>query len=267
MFVESSQVVSTPADGKGYHRLGNPSGIDRVHAGVFLNIRVAAADAGLARRFWHVAVVLSVPGARTGVLHHTPSDSDGVCRSPHEPSPSSSFPGGAHDQTASDGARLLATSNAVNAVSRILTGYAGDKLGRQNTLVITLLLAAGSVFAFWLSNVLTSDPVSSKLWPVFITFYSFSAGGYYALFPALIAEVFGLRQYAAVNAFVLFVRGLGTMFGSPMGGQLVESSREEGTRAYASVAYWDGALLVGAVVCCVDVRWADAKGKGWKWIA
>ena len=97
-------------------------------------------------------------------------------------------------------------------------------------------------------------------------FYSFFAGGYYALFPALIAEVFGIRQYAAVNAFILFVRGLGTVFGSPVGGQLLGSS-EEGSRAYASVAYWDGALLAGATLFCVGVRWAHGRGKPWKWIA
>lgn len=171
--------------------------------------------------------------------------------------------------TASDGANLLAASNAINAVSRILSGYAGDRLGRQNTLLITLFLAAASVFAFWLSSVLTTTGPSSStptLWIAFIVLYSVSAGGYYALFPALIAEVFGIRQYAAVNAFILFVRGLGTMFGSPVGAQLL-GSKDQGTRAYASIAYWDGALLIGATMCCVGVRWADGKGKGWKWIA
>ncbi|RYP81551.1 hypothetical protein DL769_001959 [Monosporascus sp. CRB-8-3] len=168
--------------------------------------------------------------------------------------------------TASKGASLLAASNAVNTISRVLTGYAGDRFGRQNTLILTLFLAACSVFAFWLTSVLTTTSSSLSFWLAFIALYSFSAGGCYALFPALIAEVFGARQYAAVNAFILFVRGLGTMFGSPVGGQLVGSS-EEGTGAYVSIAYWDGALLMGATVCCVAVRWADGKGKGWKWIA
>jgi MFS family permease len=170
--------------------------------------------------------------------------------------------------SASNGASFLAASNAINAVSRVLTGYAGDRLGRQNTLVLTLLVAASSVFAFWLSSVQAAAAGSSSasLWLAFIVLYSLSAGGYYALFPALIAEVFGIRQYAAVNAFILFVRGLGTMFGSPVGGQLLGNS-EDGTKAYASVAYWDGALLMGATLCCVGVRWADGKGKGWKWVA
>ncbi|KAI0165399.1 major facilitator superfamily domain-containing protein [Hypoxylon sp. FL1284] len=167
----------------------------------------------------------------------------------------------------SQGANYLAASNAINAVSRVLTGYAGDRLGRQNTLVLTLLLAATSVFALWLSSVLAAaSPSSLPLWLAFIALYSVSAGGYYALFPALIAEVFGIRHYAAVNAFILFVRGLGTMFGSPVGGQLLGSA-ELGAAAYAGIAYWDGALLMGATACCVGVRLADGKGKGWKWIA
>ncbi|KAI0405667.1 major facilitator superfamily domain-containing protein [Xylaria palmicola] len=169
-------------------------------------------------------------------------------------------------QTATEGANLLAASNAINAVSRILTGYAGDRLGRQNLVAITLLLSGSSVFAFWLSSVLASTSASFSLWLAFIVFYSFSAGGYYALFPALIAEVFGIQQYASVNAFILFVRGLGTLFGTPIGGQLLGSSLE-GAKAYARVAYWDGALLMGATACCVGVRWADGKGSGWKWIA
>lgn len=170
-------------------------------------------------------------------------------------------------QTASNGATLLAASNAINAASRVLTGYAGDRLGRQNTLILTLLLAALSVFAFWLSSVLAAtSATASTLWLVFVVLYSCAAGGYYGLFPALIAEVFGIRQYAAVNASILFVRGLGTMFGSPVGGTLL-GGPAEGTAAYASIAYWDGALLMGATLCCAGVRWADGKGRGWKWIA
>jgi MFS family permease len=126
-------------------------------------------------------------------------------------------------------------------------------------------MAAVSVFGLWLTST-SAGASSASLWLAFIALYSFSSGGYYALFPALIAEVFGIRQYAAVNAFILFVRGLGTMFGSPVGGQLLGTS-EEGVAAYSSIAYWDGALLMGATVCCAGVRWADAKGKGWKWIA
>ncbi|KAH6640874.1 major facilitator superfamily domain-containing protein [Chaetomium tenue] len=177
---------------------------------------------------------------------------------------------------ASRGASLLAASSAVNAVARVLTGYVGDRWGRQNMLVVTMAVAGGSVLGLWLGSAggLGVRGVGGEgegglgvgLWLAFVVVYSFAIGGYYALFPALVADVFGIRQYAAVNAFILMVRGLGTMFGSPVGGQLL-GAPDEGARAYVSVAYWDGALLMAATVCCAGVRWADAKGKGWRWIA
>ncbi|KAI0008687.1 major facilitator superfamily domain-containing protein [Xylariaceae sp. FL0662B] len=163
----------------------------------------------------------------------------------------------------SKGANLLAASNAINAVSRVATGYLGDRLGRQNTLVLTVLLAMASVFAFWQTSV---NGDSDSLWLAFIIIYSVSAGGYYALFPATIAEVFGIRQYAAVNGFIYFIRGLGTMFGSPVGGQLLGKGTD-GPSAYAKIVYWDGALLLGATICLAGVRYVDARGKGWNWVA
>ncbi|KAH8585827.1 major facilitator superfamily domain-containing protein [Bisporella sp. PMI_857] len=165
--------------------------------------------------------------------------------------------------SSSQGATLLAASSAINAVSRIATGYAGDRLGRQNTLVLTVLVAMVSIFAFWLTSVVQA---SSSLWYGFIVIYNIAAGGYYALFPATIAEVFGIRQYAAVNGFIYFIRGLATMFGSPVGGQLL-GRIADGPGAYVKVVYWDGALLLGATACVAGVRWTDARGKGWNWIA
>lgn len=181
----------------------------------------------------------------------------------------------------SQGANFLAIANAINAVARIITGYLGDRMGRQNTLIAALLLSSTSVFVFWLGSIdyLPSHSsttarlsalenghagTSKKLWMAFIVVYSVGAGGYYALFPALIAEVFGIRAYPAVNAFLLFVRGLGTMLGSPVGGRLLGEKRDE----YRGLACWDGALLMASVVCCFGVRWADARGKGgWRWVA
>lgn len=170
--------------------------------------------------------------------------------------------------SASKGATLLAVSNAINACSRILTGYVGDRAGRQNTLILTIGMSMIAVFSFWLSS---TQGASSALWYGFIVVYSLSAGGYYALFPATIAEVFGIRRYAAVNAFILFFRGCGTMFGSPIGGQLLGTGGDKGALVgsadYAKIVYWDGALLLGATLCITGVRFAHARGKGWSWIA
>ena len=48
------------------------------------------------------------------------------------------------------GALLIALSNGVNAVSRILMGFLADKVGRQNTMVATVSLSGITVLTLWL---------------------------------------------------------------------------------------------------------------------
>ena len=55
--------------------------------------------------------------------------------------------------SATFGATLLAVSNGVNAFSRVMTGFAGDRFGRQNTLILTVVLCVISVLGFWLGSI------------------------------------------------------------------------------------------------------------------
>jgi MFS family permease len=73
------------------------------------------------------------------------------------------------------GATLLAVSNGVNSVSRVMTGFAGDKFGRQNTLILTVMLCVISVLGFWLSS--TGNGGSKMLWILFVVFYGIAGGG------------------------------------------------------------------------------------------
>ena len=160
------------------------------------------------------------------------------------------------------GAVLLAINNGVNSASRILTGVAGDRLGRQNTLILTVVGSAATVCGFWLSSAMHAN---RALWLLFVVFYGVFAGGYNALFPTTVAEVFGMRAYASVNGFIYFVRGMGALFGSPVGGAILGNSV---LRNYKSVIWYDSALLFGASLCVVGVRYFDAvEKKGWKWRA
>jgi Major Facilitator Superfamily len=85
--------------------------------------------------------------------------------------------------SASAGASLLAVSNAVNSVSRIVTGYAGDKCGRQNTLIATVVACVMSVLGLWLES--TQDGGRRVLWVLFVVCYGVAGGGYNALFPTV----------------------------------------------------------------------------------
>ncbi|KAL6304829.1 MFS general substrate transporter [Sparassis latifolia] len=142
------------------------------------------------------------------------------------------------------GSLLLAINTAVNSVSRIIMGILADRVGRQNTMVLT--------------------------------------GGYNALLPTTITEVYGVQNYASVNSFIYFIRGMGAIFGAPIAG-LILGSYQRGTSyssgmlaaglealksRYNDVAVFAGILLLASGACVACVRWLDARDKGaWAWRA
>lgn len=164
--------------------------------------------------------------------------------------------------SAAFGAVLLAVSNGVNTVSRILSGFAGDRFGRQNTCIATVALSAMTICGFWLGSALNG---SRTLWLICVVCYGIFAGGYNALYPTTIAEIFGLQSYASVNGFIYFIRGSGYLVGSPVAGAILGTSI---VRNYTKVILYDATLLVSASFFVTGVRYYDAVNKKeWKWRA
>jgi MFS family permease len=155
------------------------------------------------------------------------------------------------------GAALLSINNAVNTVSRIGMGFIADVAGRQNTLVLSVLGSAVTVVAFWLSSAYGDD---IRLWITFVVTYGIFSGGYNSLFPTTVMEVFGAQAYASVNGFIYFIRGLGALWGSPVGGALVAEGQRP--QAYINLIWYDFGLLMLSSVCVMAVRALDARDKG-----
>ncbi|EEQ88500.2 hypothetical protein RJZ56_000251 [Blastomyces dermatitidis] len=174
--------------------------------------------------------------------------------------------------SASFGATLLAINNGVNSVSRVLMGHTADQLGRQNTLVLGVIGSTVSVLTLWL---FAADDGSKAPWIAFIVLYGILAG-YNALFPTTITELFGVQAYTSVNGFLYFIRGLGALFGSPVGGLILGNSRvptpgqdkSQILGDYRKLIWYDGALLLGSSMCVIGVRGFDALEKRrWIWKA
>jgi MFS family permease len=180
------------------------------------------------------------------------------------------------DRVSSSGAALLSVNNAVNTVSRIAMGFIADVAGRQNTLVLSVLGSAITVVAFWLSSAYGDN---EQLWIAFVVTYGLFAGGMYcgrrdeevvvslnmvlgynSLFPTTVIEVFGAQAYASVNGFIYFIRGLGALWGSPVGGALVKGGTQP--QAYITLIWYDFALLMVSSLCVMAVRGLDASAKG-----
>ncbi|KAF8833209.1 MFS general substrate transporter [Paxillus ammoniavirescens] len=95
--------------------------------------------------------------------------------------------------SASTASLVLALNNAVNSISRVSMGVLAARIGRQNTTIASVMLSALSAYA----------------------------GGYSVLLPTTITDVFGVRNYAAVNGAIYFIRGIGTLFGAPVVGVIL----------------------------------------------
>jgi hypothetical protein len=83
------------------------------------------------------------------------------------------------------------------------------------------------------------------------------SGGFNALLPTILVEVFGPEHYASVNGFLYFIRGCGAFMGTPVGGLLLPAGRSYGMLGpteYTKVIIFDGALLLGSAMSVGLVR-------------
>ncbi|KAI9677700.1 MAG: hypothetical protein M1829_002472 [Trizodia sp. TS-e1964] len=168
---------------------------------------------------------------------------------------------------------LLSINNGVNSLSRLGMGVLADYAGRQNTLIVSLFGSAMCVLGLWMGA--THGEGVKELWLAFVVAYGILGGGFNALFPTTVSDIFGIDEYPSVNGFLYFVRGLGA-FGSPVGGRILGDSTKVGPgydvatalAKWRGLIWYDGALLMFSTLCVMGVRWFDAKEKGkWKWKA
>ena len=198
--------------------------------------------------------------------------------------------------SSSTGSLLLALNTAANTVARIVMGVLADRVGRQNTMILSVspsslcqllpkshrttqvIFSAVSVFALWYDS-------DRARFLAFIVLYGVLAGGYSALFPTTIPEIYGIQNYASVNSAIYFIRGLGVLCGAPIAGVILGSGQLRGSDSspsrssqmlglealktrYNDVATFDGVILLAGGLCVAYVRWLDARDKGgWSWRA
>jgi OFA family oxalate/formate antiporter-like MFS transporter len=115
---------------------------------------------------------------------------------------------------------LAATlSPLANGGSRIFWGWASDRLGRENTMILTFVLQAiclvlvatlGQVSAFWFAATL-------------VAIY-FTWGQIYSLFPATSGDYFGTRHATSNYAVLYTSKGVASIIGGWFGAVLFERS-------------------------------------------
>ena len=140
-----------------------------------------------------------------------------------------------------------------------------------------MFASAVSVLTLWLQS-------TRRRFISFTILYGIFSGGYNALLPTTIAEVYGDESYDTVTGMIYFLRGIGTVIGPPTAGIILgtykgqptsvprdtqaNSFRGSGSDSYDALALYTGMLLLGAGLCACAVRLCDSRAKGeWKWKA
>lgn len=175
------------------------------------------------------------------------------------------------------GANFIALSNACNAIGKIVIGYAADRYGRLNVLLLTTIISAISALVFWVPSTLlplsSHQEASRGLFIAFTIFYGVFASAYVALFPTSLVELFGPQNFASVNGFLYMLRGLATMVGTPVSGLLIRGSATAAVvvtpRMYEGMSVLVTMLLFATAFSVVWVRLEAMVGPDgraiWKW--
>jgi MFS family permease len=97
----------------------------------------------------------------------------------------------------SAGAGLVAGFNFSSAVGRLACGFASDRFGPLNTLLMSLLLSSLSMLVLW--------PVSTTLGPLiaFVIINGTGNGGFFSTIPTVVGRVFGSARVSVAMGMMV----------------------------------------------------------------
>lgn len=155
------------------------------------------------------------------------------------------------------GALFIGINNLANAVFKVIIGFAADKTGRLNMIILCNLLSTLTIFTLWLIG--TRDVFIS-----FVVLYGIFSGAIISLLPTCLIDLFGASQYQALTGLMYFCRGIGSILGSPIAGVLV---KDNGLRTgdYQNAIIYNGVLLAVSTILLGVMRHAYTREKGFKW--
>ena len=150
-------------------------------------------------------------------------------------------------------ALTLATtlSPLANGASRVFWGWASDRMGRENTMVLTFLLQAVCLFL-----VVVLGPRSGGWFAFTLVAVYFTWGQIYSLFPATCGDYFGARHATSNYAVLYTAKGVASILGGWLGALLYEQSGSW------TIGFYGSALMaLVAAGMAIGLRASTAPGR------
>ena len=161
--------------------------------------------------------------------------------------------------------QLVAIFNAGSSLGRWAPGYAADKLGRYNMMIVTLSMCLVTSLALWLpASVLAADLNSSMsdnvivgLTIVYAVIMGFASGSNISLTPVCVSMLCDTEDYGRFYSTTYSIVSLGTLTGTPIAGAIISAN---------SGNFWGIGIFTGinyclALACFSTVRVMTV---GWK---
>lgn len=130
-------------------------------------------------------------------------------------------------------------SPLANGAARVFWGSTSDKLGRENTMILTFVLQAVALFL-----VVAVGSTSAVMFSVTLVLVYFTWGQIYSLFPATSGDYFGTKHATSNYAVLYTAKGTASIIGGWVGTMLYEQSGSWATGFYGSAVM---ALIAAAL--------------------
>jgi MFS transporter, OFA family, oxalate/formate antiporter len=122
-------------------------------------------------------------------------------------------------------------SPLANGGARVFWGWASDRLGRENTMVLTFTLQA-----VFLCAVVSLGQLSGVLFAATLVAVYFTWGQIYSLFPSLSGDYFGTHHATSNYAVLYTAKGVASILGPWAGAVIFERTGSWATGFYGSAA-------------------------------
>jgi OFA family oxalate/formate antiporter-like MFS transporter len=147
---------------------------------------------------------------------------------------------------------LAATlSPLANGAARVFWGWASDRLGRENTMIVTFVLQALCLVA-----VATLGQLSTGWFVATLVAVYFTWGQIYSLFPSMSGDYFGTKCATSNYAVLYTAKGVASIIGGYVGALLYERSG-----SWTMGFYGSAAMALVAAVLAYGLRASQATAK------
>lgn len=146
--------------------------------------------------------------------------------------------------------QLIAILNATSCFGRYLPGLLADKIGRFNTMILTVLLCLVSTLALWLPA-----QNSIALMVLYALVFGFASGSSISLTPVCVGQLCKVENYGRYYATCYTLVSFGSLTGIPIAGAILEVGGE----------YWGLIVFTGLSWAAATFFFVLARGFGGGW--